>query len=765
MENMQYFEDINAFFTEKASQFFVEGKVPFNNGFEASIFYLTTQLLKDENTGAFFINVPTEELGPNNHTKHYTDFCNAVLVAAGQHVFKNNAANEIPENNTNDIIYKKWKPKSNIFLKRNGCIPLSGMGTREEHVEISGAHPKLQPMDLFSYNKSNAEASIKNYFSWLDSMSFDQKIVNNIKNKVLIISHGEIEKSFFANSIPYCSIDESGKITHSSPIEPMIYLARDENEKLISLIRSKDFDSIIVVGDRKFKTGGIKRISNKYFNRIIYIGTQEPTNQLKTFYTYSPDEIRHLYDISTSSFSNEIIEHQELNESIKSLIAKTREVKETGGEFKFSLLRIFNRTAPIDEEIKKYWIENFENSLLENLVVGEENQFNELQEAYEAILVTLAEGNIAKIKYVQNTIKNNKIERIFLIVNDKDEISYFKKIFKLKIDQIILRKSYLKKSKKIKNHLGNKYIFLSFDKSYHEILKAMDRYLLMGNRIFLSIAENDPRFLYVNKSRKKYELDFLTHLSREAVTGIKYVKPSEEETEGKDLTLDNYTYDDNFDSIIAGIKNIERFRIEFDEGEPVTLDGSVIVDDELIDVADIEKNDEIKYYQNNPKLFDSAWQQFAPTLAADIEKYSCLWKSTLLELNSFYKKNDKQLFEALLTYGWKTEITSLKAYLREGTEIQFPRVRSLEAIKKLCSSIENFENCDFIQEYSTLRKAQNANESRKKLGRILSNALLQDAIGNTSDEPFIKKISTLDLFTHLKEKCIQSGTVKNKTKI
>jgi hypothetical protein len=770
---MPYLEDVKEFFDTQVRELFIENQNPFQNGFETSIFYLISRLLNKEANGAYFINIPMRELGTerapgNNHEINYSGFCNSVLLAAGIKVFDLNKGNTIPENNEGDYIFVN----NEIFItKKNGFAVIRNKKRRPN--QIAGNYPLLLNDGEYSYNtRNNAELIISNYFCWLKSFKRDTKILNNINNKILIISHSEISKASFFKSIPICTITEDGCKTYSSPLEPFIYLSRSSTiTELEEMVRTNFFSTIIFLGDRKFDGNDVWDIDNQYFDKIIFIGANAPTNQIKNYYVYSRSEMHRYYKTPTIEYVNKILVNEELDDAVQKFNEIVKEISTNGGSLKFSPLIIYNITTPVDDVDKDYKMEWFEHVLNDNLVNGGENSYENLTIAFENILIKLKNGNQSKLTYFQNlrdehTLKNED-KKLFYIVENRNELLFLKNNYKINEKNIFTKSSYFTKIKGIKNRTRNKFVFFTFGRFSLEILKVMDQLSIIGDRIFISYGNKDLRFNSIQEELNKYENSSLSHSSREDVTAIKYEKskPIGEEIEVKESTLDDYNYNDNDVTSFSRPVKIERFRVEFDKGESVTLDGSVIVDYALKDAADIEKNDEIKYYQNDPELFENAWMEFAKDMAANIDYFSRLWKITLSELKSYYRRKDNVLFKALTNFGWKTEITSLKAYLREGNDIQFPRPTSLIALKKLCESLDQFNNCDFIANYSDLRKAQSANEDRKKLGRILSNALLQDAIGNTSDESFIKKISTTGIFNQLKDKCIHSGTVKNSTKI
>jgi len=762
-------------YTENISNFFKKNsRVSFKNDLETSVFYLVDRLLNIEAGNNYFIKVPMKELGPENYAENYSEFCGAIAFAAGVNVYDFNNNNSKPELKNGDFICNK---KKQILIKRpdNCALKPSNLNQgiiEDEIVEISRPenYSRILNSEKFKYNSLNGQTLIDSYLEWVKIFNEAPRILNDIKRKILIISQAEIDKSVFTKAIPHCRIDENGNLNYSSPIEPLIYLARDENDTIKNLVQNKTFDTVIFIGDSKFKTIGIWSLRHKYFNNRIYIGFQPKDENSIEFYCYAPNEIFNFYGVQDEAIQlnkDDIHFSDELTGAIDGFVEKVKEIQENGGNFRFSLLGLINRTAPIASELKEKMEDWFDDYLINNLSNAQEGDFDQLADAYIGILKALELGNRNKIDKIADLVSQTKEknkETLFFIASQKDEIDFLCRNFKIKKENIIMLRTFssmlrsILNAKNFKNNKRNKFIFLAYDNTYHDLLKMMDAFTLLGERRF--IGKKDKRFNAILKDRNKYFDELLAKENRETITGIKYeleIAHLVTAHEGAS-TLDDFEYDDEYEFIIQRDSKVENYQITLEGGNTITLNGSVFIEDAIEDVADLKVGDEFMYYQNDQQLFEEAWRSYEPELAIKIEEYSQIWKKTLEKLKIHFN-NEIELLAKLKEYKWKTELTTLRAYLRESSQTQFPRSGSLTAIKKLCDSIEEFHNDAYLQNYDGIRKAQKALSMKIKLGRIICKALYDNKIGKESQEPIIKKLKETDLFEQLRINCLRSGVV------
>lgn len=781
---MDYFDNVNEFFEKGTKGYFLDplkkvNLFSFFNGLENSIFYLVSKILEEEDIlldkKSKFIKVPMRELGAEKYGDNYACFCGAIAQAAGLNVYnRNKILDKKIINVQGDLTYinKTICKIINENIARPYNFDYRNYDVGNAEYQLNDAKPKLLTANDFYYTKTSGKL-IENYFSWVKEFNDKPSIFNNLENKVLIISHSEIDDSKPIKFIPHCRIDDNGKKHYSSPVEPLIYLARDISDGLIELVKAKFFDTVIFVGDNKFRTGGIWSNYNDYFKKSIYIGFRKPEGTFD-YYSFSPPEIYRFYGINPEDIKFEHVNftfEKELLDTFTKFVEKVDEINKDGGNFKFSLNSLLNRTAPINDALKEKMLEWFEQYLIDNLNYDNDKDYEILTELYANILVQLKAGNKNKIDCVNKILKGGIFNKnsLFFIVSQKDEIGIFSKILKLKEQQFIVLNSFSRRLKVIvnsnsfKNKNSNQFIFLSYGKSYHEILRMMDSFSILGKRIFVGRTAIKS----ITNEREKFFNELLAEECREKITLIKYELKNPIIENAPATAFDDFEYDDEYEFIYQRDVKIDNFIIKLENGESIVLNGTVVKELDIIDIEELKVGDEFTYYQSNPELFYKTWRIYEPELAEKIEEFSKIWIKTLKELKVKYNDNEDKLYKELGKCNWKTEQTTLKNYLRENNLTQFPRVGSLKAIKKLCETLEGFENHDFIKEYDGIRKAQKALSRKVKLGRIVARALLEQKIGNDITDPSIIKIQKEDgeLFQSLVTECLITGKVLEINKI
>lgn len=407
---MEYKGKIESYFDNQINDVFSNTKIKFENRFEEIVFCLIQNIMQHQPDGSYHIEIPMRELGFEDYAKNYASFCGSIEFSASKHVYELNK-----ENNTlSEIVNSEYfYDRNRIYIRRGEYkIPFNDFGNRNEYntkIPIGNSnYPKLLPPILFQYNGQNGLTKINEYFEWVKLFDHEPVLLNKINRKVLIISHSEIEKSVWYNKIPNCKISNEYNEVYSSPIEPLIYLAREECIKITELVENRNFETIIFIGDSKFYEGGIWSERHNYFKKKIYLGFQKPQTS-KTFYSFSPTEIQSYYNsaISNENYKFEKAVDNNFTTELSNFIEVLKTIKEKGGSFKFSILPLLNRTAPISPEIKEQLIEWFDNRILNSMTLLQEEELIEnLTVAYAAVLDKLIDGNIAKIKKCDEILNN-----------------------------------------------------------------------------------------------------------------------------------------------------------------------------------------------------------------------------------------------------------------------------------------------------------------------------------------------------------------------
>jgi hypothetical protein len=766
---MKYIDDINSFHENKFGENFNNENSPFKNGLEKAIFCLVQDILKKEN-GAFFVEVPMRELGAKDHAANYAAFCGAIAFAAALSTYKNNEKNKQPEIENMEYFYDR-----KIFIRRGDYkLPFDDYGTRNEHNTtlpiVNPLHkPKLLSPDKFIYNNKNGTNKVKDFFTWANTIDENPMILNNVSQKTLIISHGDIDKSKWVEKIPHCTITDDGKEIYSSPMEPLLYLARAENDRLRKLVEDKMFETIIFIGDAKFFDGGLWALRKKCFKRKIYIGKNMP-DTAEDFYCFSPTEIQQYYGSEITDVNFEFIQanSESLENKFAALIECFDKNKNDIGTFSFSLLPLLNRTVPIDVEFKEQLLEWFDNKLMSTLSFSDhENLSEELTKAYIDILDALSNGNESKLKELDIVIKKNDIKKVIIIVNHRDEIDYFSKKYVIDKNRIVTLNSFSKKFKKHaysnSDNKRNVYIFLAYNANYDECLQMLDSFSLSGKRIFIGLK--DSRFDRILSARRKIINYFQSSQCREDYTGIKFQSEYiNEDLKGADkLSINDFLFDDEYDFVVQKNQKLVTYSVTLEDDTKVVLSGTVEVENIISDIDDLSVGDTFTYYTPQTEIFNAIFNRLYPNLNDEIEQCGKYWISALREIyEQEFKKKIKPMYDKLMEYGWKTHDGTLKLYLSDRNNVQFPQSSSLRALKKYCDQINSidFNECsEFKNHYNEVRKAQKAQSLKNKLGRVLSRNLLEEKTGIDKSE-FIKTIRE-DLWTELKDNCLKTGIVKD----
>ena len=749
---IEYLKKVDSFFENEIVNKITGGKQnPFNIPAEKAIFFLVHKLMTEDSAPEnVFIEVPVEEFGKaktdskNTNVFNFINFCGAVFAAS---------------------VLAKYK-----------SLDTKVLGKREK---------------------------IKPYYSSFFSQFFefpDPK--TDPTGKILIVSKTEGFNHKWMSQVPTCRLikTDDGSISKrcSGHDEPWVYFSANcRNAE--RLIREKMFDTIIIVGDRKIDAENLPRWKRmKLFKQLICIGSDNPTNQLTTYYKFSVHEIMASYiDVSdliptiedhilksicinysdfNDKYQNDWIipvlsENVVLNEKVFSFINCLEELREKGITFNFSPLSVYRFISPLSEEYTENLTDRFSERLTNELsITGELNRdevCDELENQYRAILEVLKSGNLTKIEIVQSIIKAIRAKRadrlsfIHFIIPHKSDAIYLKKTFHLQDIQLIKEDSYIKKFKRIyqkENNKRNIFVFMHFSGRMEPVLKFMDKHSILGTRVFLQNYKNDNRWKTYLEKAKNNEISILSDALRKKVTNIEFI---DDLINISELNLNDYSDDDSTFASDFSDNSLDYYTVEFEDGRKTELSGSIYFNGKMIDIEEVEEDDFIHYYQNNEVLFDEIWRKLNPGLQG-IETYSNHWINALKVLSEAVYTKRKDMFEALKRYRWNGVPATLTNYLKETNTTLFPDKRKLKALKALCEE-NNLMNLDFVVNYSTIIKAKNALEGRKKLGRDLSGELISNVYAENITGDLYKKLGS-ELFNKALKKCIFSGMVRKVTK-
>lgn len=753
---MDYYNKINAFFEEEVKK--IADPILFNNTFEKAMFFLIDKILNTENQGAYFIEVPILELGSNNTTENYKDFAKSVINASGKFIYFQNEKNPNSPLNNGDIFFRPFKKNDGVFIKTGKLARLlSNFGSRVAYSEITKSYPKLLSESDYEYNSLNGTRAVSNYLDWTELINGQKgKVINGINKKILIIGGGEITK---ANSSVPCCIVHKDKLENTTPMESFIYITIDGN-RVKEFVRKGCFSSIICVGDNKFVSGDEWMISNNYFDKIIYIGTKKPINNAKEYFSFSLSEMHNWYDTEIPNSSIKKVSDENLTEKVSNFQCLVNKLKENGGSFRYPINNVFNFTLPLEDIVIQNMLDKFDENLSSNLVSDSESLREQLFNAYESILDALKTEQNEKINFL-NEVIFEKNHHLFLMPNEAKKL----KIKQKNRIKILSYQAYKRALKQISNSGENKnsntYIFFSLVKLY-DIITYMDSLSILGKKIFITYKNNDNRIKKALTDQKNFNLDLLKKENRLRITGIEFF---EKDTNEKPITLDDFDLDSNNDDLYAPNK-LDVYQVIFEDGKSEFLSGSVLNENdkmlwhlsELKDEAEENNRNQenngilITYYKNNDEVFRKIWEVTYPELNEEINFCILLWKKALKDLldNS---KNKNELFKNLVDNGWKTSKNSFISLFKEGNEIQFPRLSSLNSIRKMAGELsELHKNFDLV------KKAIKANSKRKELGRLLAETLYNLHIDDSYQSELTERINDPELLMNALDLCL----IKNK---
>ena len=755
---MNYSNKINAFFEEEVREI-VDPKL-FNNTFEKAMFFLIDKILNNEGQGAYFIEVPILELVSNDTSGNYKNFVKSVINAAGKFIYNQNLDKPYEEKQPG-IIFCRIYPKAGVRIFKKfvrGSRELFAYGTRAPYYYgVSNNCPKLLSENEYQYNSFNGTRAISNYLEWTELISSQKgKVVNGIKQKILILGGGEITK---ANSPVPCCIVHKDRLENTTPMESFVYLTVDGN-RVKDLVVKGCFSSIICLGDSKFVTGDEWMITNNYFDKIIYIGTKKPIANAEEYYSFSVSEMHSWYDTETPDASIKIVSDENLTEKVSNFKYLVNKLTENGGSLKYPINNVFNFTLPLEDIVIQNMLDKFDEYLSSNLVSDSESSREQLYNAYESILDALKSEQTEKIDFL-NKVVYEKNNHLFVMPNE---------VKKLKIEQknkikILSYQAYKRALKQIsnsgKNNKRNKYLFFSLVKLY-DIINYMDSLSILGEKILITYANNDNRIKKALTDQKRFNSDFLKKENRFRITGIEFF---EKETNEKPITLDDFDLDLNNDDFYTPNK-LDVYKVIFEDEAIELLSGSVLNEDDKMlwhlselkdEVEENKRNQEndsirITYYQYNDQVFKKIWKAACPELNEEINFCILLWKKALKDLldNS---KNKNELYENLVEKGWKTSKNSLLSLFKDGNETQFPRLSSLNAIRKMAGEVSELH-----KNFNLVKKAIKANSKRKEIGRLLAETLYNLYIDDTFQSELTEKINDSVLLMNALDLCLIKNT-------
>jgi hypothetical protein len=773
--------------TWQVSSLVQEKGVSFDNPFDYAIFNLVYRFLNSFSDGPSFIEVPSKELGSENFSKNYENFCSAVLTAAVEFALEPSRVEEIlPKEEINlDDYYLNPRGKVMLMVAQNRARDVSTIGTRDN--SIVSVRPNFKSVKLlkeYGYNGLNGQRTVKKYIDWLKSSGkIDSEAIFTSKYKILIVSHAEIEASTLSKVIPYCSIKEDGSLNYSSPIPPFIYFARDHSTpKVHELVQKKLFDAIIMLGDKKISSSDVWSFANNYFKKAIYIGKNSPyvldayvdSELSRRHYSFALSEMHQYYGLKHKiQFDQRTFANDELDNLIGGFFEKLNQVD---ANLRFDLSLFKDLTAKISDPQKEWFLDYFDQKIITE---GDyEIDYSELKEKFQDILDFLEkEGNTEKLSAFNETRNQaGKKEEVFAVVHNKFEIENLSDQLQIPESSILPLKNFGRKLRAKKNNILESrkekiFVFLSLPYGYEgSILQALDSFNVIGERVFLTSTTKNPRITKLINARNLSNKLKMQNPVREEITGIPFEDDGIFEeidqvgvlTSIDDLELNEYV---NF-AIKPKTYQRQYYNVQLlGHDESYYIAGKVVDANEieLIDLSEVKGGDSIIFYRHHAPSFETIWELIYPGFSDDILKYSEIMRDIVKRILNYQKNDFDRLFKKLQSLGLKTSFNSIKRLGNDEVTTLFPRLDTLKALKFFCEQTEEFKNHPFVKEFQKILKAKKGVELKKKLGNRLSNSLLDSYCGFEVEDVELSKLfkDNPQLLAASLESCIVLGEVKS----
>lgn len=724
----------------------------FKNSFDIAIYFLVFKFLASDSKGPCYIEVPIKELGAKDHLINYRNFLSSIFQAVAEFSLSKKHRK---------VLQKEIIREGDFFVDLNGKLKtmiaenrvkvFSEIGTKDNSsIIVRPGYDAIKVLNDFNYNGLNGQRSVTNFFKWIKENKnlFDNQVIGT-NYKILILSHLEIEKSEFNKAIPYCTIKDSGELEYSSPIPPIFFLVRDHtNEKAKELVRSKFFNAIIMAGDKKISSLDEWAITNNYFEKIIYIGSQSPYSKdaftdlelSYRYFTFSTNEIHHYYGIRKHiTFEKLFFSNVDLGGFIQDFYI---ELQNLDPNLRFDLSRFYDLTSKISENQFIWFLDYFDQKIAIN--GNYEIDYSILKSKYEIVLSYFQSGgNSEKIKAFEalRGEYTKKGLKIIPVVLNKHEVSDLANQLNVDQSKILTLENFGRKLRSSKSNILESsknliFIFFSIPKSYSgSLLMALDLYSVPGKRIFLTTV-NDPRINKVLQERNSFNRIRLENPVREEITRVVF-QPDGIFEEVDSISLIESIEDLDLNDYINFVPKSKEYKREFynvqlsNFKEHFELAGKVVDAEEveLIDLSEVKAGDQIIFYQHNSEVFEKIWELKYPGFSEDIQKYSEIMRDLMSNLIIYYDNNFEKLHKDLISSGLKTSMNSIKRLVKDDDDTLFPRLDTLKAIKISCEQIGDFKTHPFIKEFQMILKAKKGVELRKQLGNRLSNCLLDKFCG------------------------------------
>lgn len=567
-------------------------------------------------------------------------------------------------------------------------------------------------------------------------------------NKYLIITCKEILNAVkkvklqdvdVYKSIPIQYVTSGGVRNDNLPIDPMLYIVNDYETAKEFILREQKIDTIIIVGDNKYRECSrsvAQDIRASRISNVIYIGSESVDNfENLPIWKWTKPEQEILSQCKYNIADVQVVEKSCVSDRIKEF-----EQIIDGIETRYNI-SIFDELKGHINQISKIVIPNY-GSRLNNLLLI-------LKESFKALVADVIERSFFD-KGIYDCDKTK--EEVVLAFNAVVDAIKFDKWHQFanikKVHYLVVPKTHVEDltlavaSKRLKTKVIT-YSDIGSIKGENPIVCFFSIYGMSHFNECYQSEKFKPLFIlypheveYYNSLESRYSNSIakeITSEDRYNLSGVEYVAPSySEDVDGMIKRL----FDKSDKRLKIGSREISdedyhiKAKIEFDDGdyEVVDISKSVLLcgksQSNIVLVDKLQAGDTVRIYSNTNKeqLWDLATQSDTNGVFQEINKASVLWKRLLYSYKNDNLLSLEELFNKLKNNGLTAvkQYRSIERWIDVDGDTKFPATsKSLAVIKRTINDREFDEAYQYI-----LKMKRSYRGIMISLGRDLSDEII-----------------------------------------
>jgi hypothetical protein len=771
-------------------------------------FFLIYNYILDDSSNKkdLFIGIPDEDVRPN----FFPSILHSLSLIKLYQNFMNFEKKK-PDLNIGDLIFKKGNDYRALVITN---ITETGLNYSYKfpRKNETGAtlfldkknHTKLNPD--FDWNK-NTVKKIQSFREFLDKYLGDNfPLITEYQNKSLVITEKDFFNSAFSQdiSLPIRYITGGGKQVNKLPFFDFLIDGFNNFNTASNYVYEK-YDEIIVIEDIKYRDSFSDILQKLKWQgkvkNIILIGSQKPNSENDFIeWHWGKDEIKIANNEKPKHLIKRVVENAILHDKLielKNEIDKLKIEKKVDVSFLLKYtnfyFRLIFKKSPVSkgiyaeycERLLSYFkSEKFEEAL-DNLFYNQDIYSPEtIKESTDKIfknfqeIAAIISANNLKWNYI--TEKAKTVKNLYLIIEKKsfpillqqfknEKICNIKLISDKKIDtQIDYLQSWLNSDDK--NVANRQYIV-----PYLNNMEMFDKLSqLKGNCEVLCYKDIDEiAFDNLVRQFNADEKKRLTHPDRKLFIHAEFSEDKQYLQRQLDdlfkFDLSNETFRNNpYESIDLPREKV-LYEIEFEDETTDKFESSkgifMVDGTEQITttIGEVFEGATIRFYQNNnPATFRKILKIFDVENKLDLfDAYSNSWKQTLKKLLSKFDSLDT-LYSKLFDDKHKINVNTLQFYFNDNSVTRFPREKTLEAIRKLCSKTDLCNELIVTEFDKFILYSKKDHSVRQQAGKILGNDLIDyEASNKTEKSEALMKLADTILNNLLQT--VQTKVIKKKT--